>query len=209
LNALVTSDSPSYLKPYLRATRRHGAGFASLLWEDHAAQAVRFDALARLCDFDGHSIFDVGCGRGDLLEFLLAQGIRPSHYTGLEAVEALAKAAQSKRQRNCRIIRGDFVAEPSLLTTAAADVVVFSGSLNMLSSRRFYATLRAAYDAANLELAFNFLDSSELAGAAYLHWHRPRGVRQFVERLGGRVDILSDYLDGDCTVRVRKRRRGR
>src|SRR5439155_2288453 len=100
--------------------------------------AARFDALTRLCDLDERSILDVGCGRADLLDFLLARGIRPDHYLGLEAVEALADSAEQKRRPRSMIVRADFVAEPARLF-AAADVIVFSGSLNTLDPQVFHA----------------------------------------------------------------------
>ena len=194
---------PPYLQPYLAAARRHGEDFASLLWASPQTQAARFDAIVRLCDIDGKSILDVGCGRADLLDFLLARKIVPEHYTGLEAVDALADAAERKNSKNCLIVRADFVAEPARLLTAA-DVIVFSGSLNTLDSHAFYSALRTAHAAAVEAVAFNFLCSPRLAGAAYLHWHRPGTVRQFAEELGGQVESLNDYLQGDCTIRIRK-----
>src|SRR5205085_11899167 len=89
MNALT---QPEYLQPYLSAVRRHGRGFGSLLWASPHTQAARFDAFVRLCALEGRSILDAGCGRADLLDFLLARGIRPDHYTGLEAVDTLADA---------------------------------------------------------------------------------------------------------------------
>ena len=194
---------PDYLAPYHAAVRKHGGGFRSLLWDSQKSQAARFNVMSDLCRFAGKSILDVGCGRADLLDFLLARGIEPDHYTGLEAVEALADAASQKQRPNRLIVRADFIAQPARLFVGA-DIIVFSGSLNMLESAVFYTTLRTAYEAAVEEVAFNFLASPYLAGADYLHWHRPSTVRKFAEDLGGQVELREDYLEGDCTVRIRK-----
>jgi hypothetical protein len=97
----------------------------------------------------------------------------------------------------------DFVTEPARLFTAS-DVIVFSGSLNTLESSVFFRAVKTAYEAAVGELAFNFLSAARLAGADYLHWHRPAIVRDFLMELGGEVAVLEDYLDADCTIRVRK-----
>jgi hypothetical protein len=51
-------------------------------------------------------------------------------------------------------------------------------------------------------LIFNFLCSSQLAGASYLSWHRAEDVLSFVRRLSTRVRKIDDYLPGDCTVAV-------
>jgi hypothetical protein len=93
--------APDYLRPYLEAVARHGAGFDSLLWANPSAQAARFAALARWSELGGRVVLDAGCGRADFLVFLLEHNIRPSRYIGIEAVEALAEAAEvnAKGQR--------------------------------------------------------------------------------------------------------------
>jgi SAM-dependent methyltransferase len=194
-----------YLLPYLRAAHQHGADFPSLLWASPHTQAARFDAIERLGRLHGKSVLDVGCGRADLLTFLLGRGVRPADYVGIEAVEDLAVAAEA----NCRklpdatILRADFFREP-LRMFVAADVVVFSGSLNTIEDGDFYATVRRAYDAAAEAVVFNFLCNSYLAGADYLHWRRPDEVIAFARQLTPDLRTLDDYLHGDFTVALHK-----
>ncbi len=188
-----------YLDPYLNAVRRHGARFESLLWASPQTQALRFEAIARLCDLNGMNALDVGCGRADLLEWLLARNIRPAHYLGLEAVPELAEAARKKRLPDCQIIQADFVCEPHRLL-AGADVVLFCGSLNTLSVDDFYRTLRVAFEAATCALVFNFLCSPRLASADWLTWHRVEDVEHFLGTVGGTVRKLDGYYEGDCTI---------
>src|SRR3954470_7498202 len=191
----------SYLQPYVDAAAAHGAGFGTLLWASPETQAVRFNAIARMANLAGKSVLDVGCGRADLLEYLLGQGVRPADYVGIEAVDALATAAEAKRLPRCAIIRADFVAEPVRLFVGA-DVVVFSGSLNTADDSVFYSTLRHAHEAATDALVFNFLDSPRLAGQPHLHFREPRVVRAFAEKLSKEVRVLNDYLPGDTTICV-------
>jgi SAM-dependent methyltransferase len=207
------SDTPAsfpYLDPYLKAAERHGAGFASLLWASPETQATRFDAIERLGRLHGKSVLDVGCGRADLLTYLLGRGVRPADYTGIEAVSELASAAE----RSCagaagrggappaRIIRADFLREP-LRLFVGADVVVFSGSLNTVDDGPFYDTIRRAFEATADVVVFNFLCSPYLAGADYLRWRRPSDVLRFCSQLTGDVRTLDDYLQGDSTVALR------
>ena len=107
--------SPAYLEPYMKASRRFGAGFGSLLWASPKTQAARFRALTRCCDFQGRTILDAGCGRADLLDYLFRHEIPPAKYIGVEAIEPLAAAAEKKAHRDCSIVRGDFVDDPRLL----------------------------------------------------------------------------------------------
>ena len=189
--------------PYVEARRRKARGVDALLWEDRRSQRVRFEAIARLCPLAGLRVLDVGCGQADLLGFLHARGIVPAHYTGLEAQPWLARAARRKRYPNCSIVEGDFVAHPARLDVGA-DVLVFSGSLNFLSSRLFYRSLDAAWAASRQSLVFNFLCSPDLAGAEGLSLAPPRnrpGLRPASHGLGAMDDA---YEDGDCTVVMRQ-----
>lgn len=199
----VVSRDPSYLRPYRAAAQAHGAGFGTLLWASPQTQAVRFEAIRRMADMNGQSVLDVGCGRADLLEYLLAQGVRPADYIGIEAVDELAAAAEAKRLPRATILRSDFVAEPARLFVGA-DVVVLCGSLNTAADSVFYPTLARAFDAAAETLVFNFLCSPMLAGRDYLHWRRPEDVTRFARMLCADVATLDDYLPGDMTLRLRK-----
>jgi SAM-dependent methyltransferase len=197
-----------YLQPYLNAAERHGAGFGALLWASPETQATRFDAIERLGRLQGKSVLDVGCGRADLLGYLLGRGVRPAEYTGIEAVAELASAAVG----NCagarvpaRIIRADFLREP-LRLFVGADVVVFSGSLNTVDDGPFYDTVRRAFEATADTVVFNFLCSPYLAGAEYLRWRRPSDVLGYCWQLTRDVRTLEDYLQGDFTVAIRANR---
>jgi SAM-dependent methyltransferase len=202
-----TPIQPPYLVPYVRAAQQHGSDFPSLLWASPHTQAARFDAIQRLADLQGKSVLDVGCGRADLLAFLLARGVRPADYIGIEAVDELAAAAERRcaaaGRPPARIIRADFVREP-LRLFVGADVVVISGSLNTVEDGPFYTTIRRAFEAAAETLVVNFLCSSDLAGAEYLRWRCAGDVLAFARQLGGDVRTLDDYLHGDCTLAIKK-----
>jgi hypothetical protein len=195
--------SPAYLKPYLDAVQRHGAGFESLLWANPASQAARFAALVRWCELGNRVILDAGCGRADFLDYMLAKGIRPARYIGIEAVEDLAAAARHKNLPGTEIVSGDFIDDPSLMERGA-DVVIFSGSLNTLSVPHFYQSLQLGWRHTRSELAFNFLCSPRLAYGTHLTWHALSDVRKFAYELTSDVAIDDSYRDGDCTMVLRK-----
>ncbi len=194
---------PAYLRPYLDAVGRHGARFESLLWANPSAQAARFAALARWCELEDRIVLDAGCGRADFLQYLLERQIKPAKYFGIEAVEELAAAAERKNPSRTVITRGDFIGEPTILDQKA-DVIVFSGSLNTLSSDEFYQTLRLGWEFTQSELAFNFLCSPRLASAKHLTWHRKTAVLELAYSLTGDVAVDDSYRNGDCTVVMRK-----
>jgi SAM-dependent methyltransferase len=195
--------APTYLRPYLDAVERHGAGFESLLWANPPSQAARFAALARWTEIEGRIVLDAGCGRADLLDYLIGRGICPARYIGIEAVEALAEAAESKALPNATIIRGDFIDDPTLLDQQA-DVIIFCGSLNTLSVDDFYSSLRVAWEYTRSELSFNFLCSPRLASGKHLTWHGISDVRRFAYERTHDVAMDDAYREGDCTMVMRK-----
>ncbi|MBA3272752.1 MAG: class I SAM-dependent methyltransferase [Chthoniobacterales bacterium] len=200
---MTSSDGPPYLSPYLRAAKKYGSGFNSLLWARPDTQASRFDAFARATDLHRRTILDVGCGRADLFDFLRERRIEPLHYVGIEAVPALAEEAVKRVGASGMILRADFVAEPVKLFVGAERVVI-SGALNTMDNDTFFSSIRRAWEACAEILVFNFLSSASLAGLPYLTWHRVEDVVAFAKTLSPRVTVLDDYLDGDCTIAMRK-----
>ena len=197
-------SEPAYLKPYLSAAERYGAGFGSLLWASPRTQAVRFKALMAAVDVAGRTVLDVGCGRADLFDYMVKQQVYPKRYVGFEAVETLAAAAEAKGRPGSTIVRGDFVRDPAALAAVGADVVLISGSLNTLDEPTFRATVRAAFAAAGQALAFNFLGSPALAGQPHLTWHDPATVVAAAAELSPSVRLWDEYLPGDATVLIRR-----
>ena len=192
-----------YLEPYLSAAAAHGGTFPALLWASPKTQKVRFDAICRAHCLSGKSVLDAGCGRADLVSFLLARKIVPADYIGIEAVSELADVARRRGLPNATIIQADFVKDPARLFVGA-DVVVFSGSLNTMDAATFFATLRRAFEAAAEAMVFNFLCSPALAAKDYLVWHHAEEVLAFCRSLCGEVRVLADYLNGDCTMSLVK-----
>ena len=192
---------PLYLYPYHDAREQGARGFHALLWSSQEGQQIRFEAIARSCPLAGRRLLDVGCGRADLLGYLLDRGILPAHYTGLEGIPASLRSARRKKYPRCEILAGDFVREPEKLQVGA-EVVIFSGSLNTLSSPQFYRTLREAWAATGQCLVFNFLSSQYWAGDPWLFWHRRSSVLAFCRSLGGEPRFDESYLEGDCTIAV-------
>ena len=173
------------------------------MWASRRTQEARFDAMLRLADPHGANVLDVGCGCGDLVDFLVRRGVAPAKYVGLEGVGELADVASRKRPPgiDMSIVRADFIAEPWRLCDGH-DIVYCSGALNTIDDGDFYATIRNAFEAAGRALVFNFLSSPLLAGEPYLRWRYRRDVLSFARSLHRQVDVLEDYLEGDCTIAI-------
>ena len=197
------SDRPEYLEPYRRAAARHGGEFGALLWASPRTQAARFEAMTQVVSFEGKRVLDVGCGRADLLDYLVERGIVVASYAGIEGVAELVEAARTKGHANMEIVEGDFVRRPEVMNVGA-DVIAISGALNTAEDEAFYETIRRAFEAAREAVVFNFLSSTLLAGADYLRWRRRESVVEFARGLGRELRWTEGYLPGDCTVAMGK-----
>jgi hypothetical protein len=197
------AEQPTYLQPYSRAVKRHGADFRALLWASRRTQEQRFEALAAMADPTGLAVLDLGCGRADFLDFLIARGTTPKKYIGLEGVRELACVAEQKRIPGSRILIADFVREPRRMQVGA-DLIFCSGALNTIEPDDFHSTIKNAFDSARRALVFNFLSSDLLAGTNYLRWHETRDVLKFCRSLSPTVDQHEGYIEGDCTIALRK-----
>lgn len=201
------------MDPVARATvldfHRHrigvfGAGSVeSLGWRNAASQQRRFEVIAEACDFEGTSVLDVGCGRGDLKAFLDAR-IDHFSYLGLEHMPAFVDEA---RARYAGLPRTDFVqCDFSAVALPSADHVVASGALGYrCPDADFHLTMiRRMFDAAGRALVFNVLDASVFQGHPLLMGRDRNEVLAFCRTLSPRVDVIDDYLDDDFTVCVRR-----
>lgn len=210
---------PAYLRPYARAAKVHGSGFGTLLWQSAEGQAARFEVIAGFVDPATRIIADLGCGRADLLAYLVDSGRPPLGYIGVDGIPEMHAAADAYIREHAipgaRSILADFVADTAVFDTLVrdhrADALVFSGSLNTLDQADAQALLERAWAAllpAGL-LVFNFLSD--------------RFPRRGVEEMGParRFDTLAmlgwalersplvrfrhDYLGGhDATIAIGK-----
>src|SRR5256885_861766 len=109
----------AYLEPYRKAAERHGDQFGALLWASPRTQAARFEAICELARPSGKKVLDVGCGRADLMDFMVLREIGPREYVGIEAVDELVGAAMRKKWANAQIVQCDFVREPARMKVGA------------------------------------------------------------------------------------------
>jgi SAM-dependent methyltransferase len=198
----------AYLHPYRQAVERYGAGFEATLWNSPEAQALRFDVMIGMCDLEGRTVLDVGCGQGDLAARLLERQVPFARYVGVDAVAEMIEAAQGRGLERCEFIFGDAVADPAVLAGPGPDFAFISGTLNTMNERTARRLVGAAYTAASRAVAFNFLSSR-----AHPRWTKrdPAPARRFdpvrwldfALGLSSRVAFTQAYLDGhDATILI-------
>lgn len=127
----------------------------ALGWKGHDSQQQRFQDVAGLANFCGHTVLDVGCGHGDLYDFLKGQG--DIQYTGIDNIEAFLEVAVNRFGECCdaKFLLGDF----NTIELPKADYIICCGALNYRNSdpRYLFKMISMLFDAASLGLGLNLL----------------------------------------------------
>ncbi|WP_423840954.1 class I SAM-dependent methyltransferase [Vibrio mytili] len=175
----------------------------TLGWQDKYSQISRFEALCRDLDLNDKTILDLGCGYGDLLEFIERRGQQPKSYTGIDQLRSfLYNAEQRDFRTQTEFICGDF----SRLTLQDSDYVFASGSLNYQSSNPHHTIemIERMYATAREGCVFNLLDEAKLPSMKMLASHNKEGVLRYCRILCSRVELVEGYSEHDFTIVMRK-----
>lgn len=171
---------------------------------------MRFDRLLALVDRDGsdHSLLDVGCGYGALLDDVRARGLT-LEYRGVDISPEMVAAA---KHRHAGDGRAAFATDAA--TFAPATFAVASGIFNVklhhpTDAWRDYvlATIRDLHEASTRGFAFNMLSlySDAEHRRDTLYYADPCELFDLCKRTYSRqVALLHDYPLYEFTILVRK-----
>lgn len=156
--ASTPSDQP-YLDPYRRSVAVHGSTFEATLWASPRTQRLRFEVFRELAFFNGKTVLDAGCSRGDFAAYLLEQEVPFGRFVGVDALCEVIDFANARGLPRSEFHCGDFLTRSEALTQHQADIVTISGSLNTMTPEQASAVLESAWAAAGETLLFNFLSN--------------------------------------------------
>lgn len=191
---------------YAEKVQRYGYDHRGLGFRSRFAQERRFEALARLGDFDGRRILDVGCGFGDFLPFLEKRGIRPV-YTGIDICEPMVRHCRERFPASAaRFVVSDVLQfEPD----GTFDYVVASGIFGLEAPgarERIWPTVERMLSWAAVGAAANFL--SDLAPEkvpARVYVNPPEALDEAL-RMTPSASLDHTYLPNDFTLYLYRQR---
>ncbi|MBN1553900.1 MAG: class I SAM-dependent methyltransferase [Phycisphaerae bacterium] len=199
-------DIRGHYVPRLTPGRAH---FDILDWAGPETQRARFEVLARHVNLTGKSLLDVGCGLGDLIDFLQRKNI-PVQYTGLDVVEEMLARARENHPTE-RFVRADLFSDASQEEVPGSetfDVVYCSGALNLNlgNNLEFLETaLPKLLRRARETLMVNFLRARNVTRDPTYFYYNPADVlailRPFV--VEKHIRVIEGYLPNDFTVLCR------
>lgn len=188
----MISDLKAYYKDRY-ATFNHG--LAAVQHGSKEGQEGRFKLLAKqIAPTD--TVVDVGCGFGDMLPFLRAQGLR-GQYIGLDFVDEFINAATQTHSDPNATFRVFDVLGPNALPNC--DVSIQSGIFNNAMPEGqnqvfLETTLTKMADASRKGFAFNHLSTLVEYRDPSLHYFDPGAVLAICRRLTPFVSLRHDYV---------------
>lgn len=170
----------------------------SLGWRGEDSQRKRFEVIAEAGGFSGCSVLDVGCGRGDLKQFLDTRFTQFS-YIGLDHIPEFIEQARQAYEGVAET--WFFECDFSAVKWPQVDYVVASGALGYRSGdadfhlemvRRMYASARRA-------VIFNMLDAAVFPDHPLLVGRDCDEVLAHCRELTPDVRVIRGYLEDDVT----------
>ncbi len=192
------------------AIARHGYRPNALFWSSREIQYRRFEVLAGVMQrvtpaTSCPSLLDVGCGFGDLKQYLDDRRIAVD-YHGIDLSPDMVRSA-GYQVPGIRVGQGDLfdlAPEPG-----SYDFVFLSGALNEVvddppAQRGDYAreTLRQMYRTCRYATAFNLLDARHewTASRGDLQSFDPGDILAYCRTFADEVRLVEGYLENDFTV---------
>lgn len=141
------------VKSYQKSLGKHGTSSKALQWRNEKSAHLRYEQLVADVYFENRSILDVGCGFGDIIDFI-AKKTKKFEYTGVDIVPEFIDVAKKKYPKYKFVLR-DYFSKP---LKRKFDIVISSGALNsnMKDAESFRKkAIGVMFEHAEEALAFN------------------------------------------------------
>jgi len=180
-------------------------------YQSRTTQYVRFDMLIKNTAPDKTTpltLLDLGCGLGDLYDYLQKNGYADIVYTGYDIVPEMIAAARANYPAAEFQVK-NFVTDE----LPEYDIICASGSLNIIFEQRdkqpeyIKTIIRKMYDHSRRACAFNLLNRD----TEWMYEQDPRfyyadkqEICQYCRTLCPETQLIDDYLVNDFTLVMRR-----
>jgi len=196
------------IKQYYEANNIEGyPDYYILGWESEAAQKLRFKQLVGAIDLNDKTVLDVGCGTGNLLEYI-SERFRNVNYRGIDVLPHMIKRAEEKRLNGKFECIDLFKSNP--YRAKAFDVIFSSGIFNLnLGNNQLFLTeaVEIFQTLAREDVSFNLLwDKSKDRDNKYFYFSPEEVFETLSNKYKKRWSISMEkgYLHNDFTVHLSK-----
>jgi SAM-dependent methyltransferase len=183
--------------------QKYGDSVQACQFGSEESQLFRFKQLIQIADLEKATILDLGCGRGDLYDYLCKLNIEVS-YTGIDLVGGTVNLAREKYPA-ARFLKRDLLSQT---LEEKFDYVFLNGVFNNnfgsspeKNDDYMQALLKTAFQYCERGMAFNFISRYVNFEDEEMAYHDPSRVLRFcIEELSTRVNLMHHY--GRCDVAV-------
>ncbi len=204
---VVTERSQEEVASFFRLhLQLHGPNWRGLGWQSQRSQRRRFAILSEVGPLANARVLDIGCGVGDLYNYLLRRRI-PVSYTGFDILPEMVAHAR-KRYPEAQFEVRDVLQG---LGPERFDYVLCSGAFNVNFGRNLLAVqevLNELLRGCTRGVAINFLSTRARERDAILFNYDPETLFIYCQTLTPYVRLLEGYLPNDFTLYLYPKRSG-
>lgn len=195
----LTDDDQHTVDYFTALVDQFGFDPRALDWGSRESQRLRFAVLAGVGALDGASVLDVGCGLGDLYDWLIGQGWQ-GDYTGIDLTPRMIALAR-ERFPDLHLEQRDLLTEP--IGDGTFDYVMASGIFYLRRSEPFeylQHMVEAMFRHCRRAVAFNSLSAWAPQQDPGEFYADPPATLSFARSLTPRLSLRHDYHPRDFTV---------
>ena len=183
---------------YLPKLKNEKSDSGCLGWENEQAQELRFEVLKNIF-FHGASVLDVGCGLGNLYDYLKKQDYN-FKYTGVDILPEMIFRAKEKNPQAEFFSANIF--EDDLFGDRKFDVIYASGIFNIeLENNEDFLrnALQKFVSLSNKFVVFNLLHARSATKEPGYYYQTPDTVQKLFPPVK-KIFFIDDYLDNDFST---------
>ncbi len=182
----------------------YGNNLKTVGWGTSEDQILRFEILFRGLNPKGKTILDVGCGLGDLIDYLDKVTNGDFYYIGVDIAEKLISSAKEKYFRpNVKFYVGDVFLD----VFNPVDITVLSGALSFKTTgieEYAYETMKRMFELSKEAACLNFLSKYVDFEAEKNQHYIPEIMFMKAKEFTKRVVIYHDYPLYEFTIQLLK-----
>lgn len=190
-------------KYYNKLLKKFRSGPKIVGWGSKKSQETRFNSLINNIDISKkNSMLDVGCGKGDMLNFIRNKKIRTIKYSGLDLNKNFINIAKKKYKRN-KFYCGDFLK----LDIKKYDIIFISGLLNLKVNNHenfLKRILKKGILKSKKKFIFNIMSSYSPFKEKKFYYSDPLVLSNFLKTITSQFIVDHTYFKHDFTVIIHK-----
>lgn len=182
---------------YDSRVREHGDSPQAVGWKSKLQQRLRFDVMVQWGVVNLGRVLDLGCGSGDLLDYLQSRGLDYDAFYGIDLSPLMVRMCQDKHSEEKAIFLVQDILDIEI--EEKFDTVLMSGALNFKTGQPRIQRLEALFtsiwkvSAPGAKFAVNFL-SANVDYEAEINQHYEKSETLAVaQRFASSLTLIEDY----------------